>query len=155
MKNLTKFLVRKNYNRSQMLYREGERADRVFFVIKGEFKVTKKIVLVDKKKEEHKTQVESVSNANTRPMTSAFPLAKHRDKNNPAPTRKTGVLDLIIVTTRGMLGEEDAYLEADDHKYMTSCECISKEAEVYELKQEDFLREGKRQAVWSEVVKLI
>ena len=96
-----------------------------------------------------------MQNANTRPMTSAFPLTKHRDKNNPAPTRKTGTLDLIIVTQRGMLGEEDAYIETDDHRYMTSCECISKEAEVYELKQEDFLREGKRQAVWSEVVKLI
>ena len=35
---------------------------------------------------------------------------------------------------------------------MTSCECISKEAEVYELKQEDFLRESKKQHNWKDIV---
>ena len=41
---------------------------------------------------------------------------------------------MFIVTASGMLGDEDVYIEQDDHRYMTSCECYSKDAEVYELK---------------------
>lgn len=41
-------LVRKTLNRHQMLYKEGERADKVYLVISGEFKVTKKIHLLEK-----------------------------------------------------------------------------------------------------------
>ena len=32
-----------------MLFKEGDRADNLYCVISGEFKVTKKIVLIDKK----------------------------------------------------------------------------------------------------------
>lgn len=31
-----------------MLYKEGDRADRIYFVINGEFKVTKKIIVLSK-----------------------------------------------------------------------------------------------------------
>ena len=43
-----------------MLFKEGDRADKVFFVIKGEFKVTKKIFVVDKKQEENNLQMEAI-----------------------------------------------------------------------------------------------
>ena len=61
------------------------------------------------------------------------------------------VLDLIMVTSYGILGDEDVCIEIEDHRYMTSCECISKEAEVYELKHEDFLRESKKQPNWKDI----
>ena len=38
---------------------------------------------------------------------------------------------------------------------MTSCQCVSKSGEVYELKQEDFLRECKKLPNWNEIVGLI
>ena len=41
------------------------------------------------------------------------------------------VLDLVIVTERGVLGDEDAYIESENHLYMTSCECISDVGELY------------------------
>ena len=151
---LTKFLVKKHYNKSQTLYREGEMADRLYFVLNGEFKVSKKIVVVNKKQEDHEIVHEAVHNqaSSGRPKTSAFPLAKQREKKT---TRKKGVLDLIIVTERGVLGDEDAVVDAEGHTYMTTCECISKTADVYELKAEDFLREGKKQSNWSEILELI
>ena len=42
--------------RHKILYKEGDVADRVFFVVSGEFKVTKRIVLIDKKLEEDEHQ---------------------------------------------------------------------------------------------------
>lgn len=129
-------------------------ADRLYFVLNGEFKVSKKIVVVNKKQEDHEIVHEAVHNqaSSGRPKTSAFPLAKQREKKT---TRKKGVLDLIIVTERGVLGDEDAVVDAEGHTYMTTCECISKTANVYELKAEDFLREGKKQSNWSEILELI
>ena len=68
---------------------------------------------------------------------------------------KIQVLNLVIVTEKGVLGDEDAFIEMDDHRYMTSCECMSKTGEVYELKQEDFLRESKKLPNWQEIVSII
>lgn len=68
---------------------------------------------------------------------------------------KTQVLDLVIATEKGVLGDEDAFIETDDHRYMTSCQCVSKSGEVYELKQEDFLREAKKLQNWHEIVSSI
>ena len=65
------------------------------------------------------------------------------------------MLDLVIVTSQGVLGDEDAFIEVEDHRYMTSCQCVSKSGEVYELKQEDFLRECKKLPNWNEIVGLI
>ena len=65
------------------------------------------------------------------------------------------MLDLVIVTSQGVLGDEDAFIETEDHRYMTSCQCVSKSGEVYELKQEDFLRECKKLPNWNEIVGLI
>lgn len=47
-KNMLRFLTLKKIDRHKMLYREGDRADRLYFVINGEFKVTKKIVVINK-----------------------------------------------------------------------------------------------------------
>ena len=38
---------------------------------------------------------------------------------------------------------------------MTTCVCLSKEAEVYEIHFEDFLKECKKQACWREILQLI
>lgn len=65
------------------------------------------------------------------------------------------MLDLVIVTERGVLGDEDTFIETDDHRYMTSCQCVSKSGDVYELKQEDFLRESKKLPNWQEIVSII
>ena len=144
--------MRRVLNRTQMLFKEGERADRVFFVVEGEFKITKKIVVVDKLQEDNNAAVDTISSATTG-LSSVFPVK--RSNKNQVPTRKMQVLDLIIVTTSGIIGDEDAFIESSDHRYMTSCECVSKEAIVYELKQEDFLREGKKQFNWGELVDAI
>jgi len=45
MKNLIKSLVKRNLNRGQMLYSEGSKAEKVYLVINGQFKVSKQIVL--------------------------------------------------------------------------------------------------------------
>lgn len=53
LKNITKMFEIRKLNRHQMLYKEGDRADKVFFVIKGDLKVTKKIFVIDKKEEDN------------------------------------------------------------------------------------------------------
>ena len=67
-------------------------------------------------------------------------------------TSKVQVLDLLIVTEKGILGDEDVFIEKDGYCYQTSCECISREAEVYELRQDEYLRECKKQPHWQEIV---
>lgn len=56
-----------------------------------------------------------------------------RNNMNQSKTRKLQVLDMFLVTTNGILGDEDVFIESDDHRYLTSCVCVSKEAEVYEI----------------------
>lgn len=66
------------------------------------------------------------------------------------------MLDLIIVTSRGILGDEDAYdSDVEEKRHITTSQCISKDAEIYELRQEDFLREAKKQANWQSILKLL
>lgn len=55
LKNIARMFETRRLHRHQMLYREGDRADKVFFVIKGDLKVTKKIVVIDKKQEENRS----------------------------------------------------------------------------------------------------
>lgn len=51
-------LVRRTLNRKQMLYKEGERAEKIYLVISGEFKVTKKIYLLEKEeREKHQNEL--------------------------------------------------------------------------------------------------
>ena len=61
----------------------------------------------------------------------------------------------MVVFSKGVLGDENALDESDDSRYMNSCECISKDAEVFELQYGDFLREGKKQASWSDICEMI
>ena len=149
LKNIARMFEVRKLNRHQMLYREGERADRVFFVIKGELKVTKKVFLIDKKQEEHRGQVNAIEQTGQVSKANIFPVKRN---NNKKMTRKKQVLDLFIVTTNGMLCEEDIFIETENNRYITSCVCVSKEAEVFELKQEDFLKEGKKQQNWLEIL---
>lgn len=65
------------------------------------------------------------------------------------------MLELVVVTNKGVLGDEDAFIETRNHGYMTSCECISLTGDVYELRQEDFLREFKKQISWNDIASLI
>lgn len=81
LKNLAKLLERRKLNRSQMLFKEGDRADKVFFVIKGEFKVTKKIFVVDKKQEENNLQMEAIFQTGQNGKSGVFPLVKRKNKN--------------------------------------------------------------------------
>ena len=53
LKNITKMFETRKLNRHQMLFKEGDRADKVYFVIKGDLKVTKKIYVIDKKQEDN------------------------------------------------------------------------------------------------------
>ena len=82
------------------------------------------------------------------------------------PTRKKAVLDLIIVTARGVLGDEDSAplgkeiaeltgVEIEAGKHMATSTCISKEAEIYELKLDDFMREAKKQPNWPDILSLL
>lgn len=64
-----------------MLYKEGEKADRVFFVIKGEFKVTKKIFIVDKNQEENNSQMDTINQTGSNGKLTVFPLMKRKNKN--------------------------------------------------------------------------
>lgn len=73
IKNLSKFIIRKRLNRSQMLYREGDPVDKIYFVLSGEFKVTKKIVLIDKKQEDNQSAIKKVNSA-SKPQAGAFPI---------------------------------------------------------------------------------
>lgn len=53
------------------------------------------------------------------------------------------------------MGDEDAFMENKTHRYMTSCECISEAAEAFEIRQEDFLKELKRQPSWKQIIDFI
>lgn len=46
IKHMTKLLTRRSFKRGQWLYKEGERAGKVYLVMQGEFKVFKKFALV-------------------------------------------------------------------------------------------------------------
>ena len=47
MKNMVKMLTKRTLNKGQFLFREGDRADKIFLVLHGEFKITKKIQTLD------------------------------------------------------------------------------------------------------------
>lgn len=80
LKNLSKYLTKRKMHRSQVLYKEGQQVNSVYFVIDGEFKVTKKIMLIDKKQEQNQTQLESVQNVGIqRPNSTAYPKMKRRE----------------------------------------------------------------------------
>ena len=65
------------------------------------------------------------------------------------------VLDLVIVTDKGVLGDEDAFIESENHRYSTSCECISENAEVFEIRAEDFFKQARALPNWHEIASLI
>ena len=48
------------------------------------------------------------------------------------------MLNLLIVTRCGVLGDENVYIEGENHSSMTSCKCISEIGEVYELGLNEF-----------------
>ena len=50
-KNILSKLTLKKIDRHEMIYKEGDRADRIYFVINGQFKITKKIVVINKETE--------------------------------------------------------------------------------------------------------
>lgn len=68
---------------------------------------------------------------------------------------RSQVLDLMIITTSGVLGDEDAFIESENHSYLTSCQCISDLGELYELKQEDFRTECKKMSNYQEIVTMM
>ena len=45
-------LTKRTINKGQMLYKEGERADKIFLVIQGEFKISKKVYIMDKSQDD-------------------------------------------------------------------------------------------------------
>mgnify|MGYP001626835604 CR=1 FL=1 len=47
IKNFIKYLVKRNVNRGQKLFKEGDRAEKVYIVINGQFKVSKQIVIMN------------------------------------------------------------------------------------------------------------
>ena len=65
------------------------------------------------------------------------------------------VLELVVVSSKGVIGDEDAFIESRKHEYLTSCECVSLTADVYEVRQEDFLKEFKKQVCWNEILNTI
>ena len=66
--------------------------------------------------------------------------AKMKRRNEQLANQKRNILDLCIVQEVSLLGDEDIYVESDEHRYMASAECISPEAELYMIKKEDFLK---------------
>lgn len=122
-----------------MLYKEGDRADRIYFVISGEFQVTKKIVVLNKDADTDTAQLEHMFNERSkqRPSRGDYLIKQSSaagENSNKIVKSKTQVLDLVIVSDKGVLGDEDAFIEVEDHRYMTSCQCVSKTGEVYELR---------------------
>jgi len=51
-KNLVKLVSRRKLTRGEFLYKEGDPVEKVFFVIAGEFKITKAVSLLAKKDEQ-------------------------------------------------------------------------------------------------------
>lgn len=84
IKNLAKFIFRKRLNRSQFLFREGDPADRIFLVISGEFRVTKKITVIDKKHEENQNALQKVQQQSKR---GTYLMSSDGDPSQP-PTRQ-------------------------------------------------------------------
>ena len=65
------------------------------------------------------------------------------------------MLELVVVENKGVLGDEDAFIETKNHNYMNSCECMTLTGDVYELRQDDFIREFKKQVNWGDIVTAI
>ena len=49
---MIRLLTTRSVNKGQYLYREGDRADKIYLVIQGEFKVTKKVYIFDNHNED-------------------------------------------------------------------------------------------------------
>jgi len=60
-------------------------------------------------------------------------------------------LEVVIVSSRSVVGDDDAIIEGKDNLHQTSCRCISLTGQVYELRQEDFLKEFKKVPFWQEI----
>lgn len=82
-KNMLRFLTRRTFERNKMLYREGDRADRIYFVISGQFQVTKKIIVLNKDADTDTAQLEQMLNekGKQRPTRGDF-LIKHSESSN-------------------------------------------------------------------------
>ena len=120
-----------------MLFREGDRSDKLFIVVSGTFKVTKQIVFYATEKESKGTQYESEFDKNNCKSGGRSDLKK-RTKIGANFASRTVDLALRVVGAREVLGDEDAFMENKNQRYMTSCQCISEAGEAYEIRQEDF-----------------
>ena len=123
-----------------MLYSEGQAADHIYFIISGEFKLTKKIILLDKKLNEKSKQTLETKL-----------LGKNEIRRN-----SKAAIDLVVLTKHSTLGDEDALLSSDQEaKRFTSCICVSNDAVVYELRADEFMRECRKQACFNDVMALV
>ncbi|CAG9329756.1 unnamed protein product [Blepharisma stoltei] len=114
IQKLGNYFKPKRLRRGQFLYKESERAEDIFFIQDGEFRISKKISL----------QVKSDRDF---PRKSSLLYKNHKSNTQ-----------LAILGKGEIIGEEDAL--SDSHRRSTSCQCISEVGNVLIISKENFTK---------------
>lgn len=109
----------KVYTKSQYVFKQDEKAEFVYFIAKGDFKLTKKLprLLTEEK--------------NNFPENNLY---RKFEKKKLSPTRN---VDLVVKSEKEIIGVEEILKSASKRPY--SCVCSSAIAEVYIVSKSDFL----------------
>lgn len=126
----------RNYIRNQQVYFEGDPSDYVFLVKNGEFEITKRITYKLKNSDKNKSDCLKLLKGN-----------KSKSGLSSKETMKPQIetFRVAIVCDGQLIGEEDVIKEYEDENriYSTSVKCISKTANVFCIKYDEFLRKFK------------
>jgi CRP-like cAMP-binding protein len=126
-------MIRMQVNKDYVLYNQGDKADRVYIIEEGEFSVTKKCVLPSQAKENIQEILDD-------PKRACKLNNKFFNKNNVKQIDKHII---AIVKKFGIVGMEDVIYPEEVDKfgtYESSVMCMSKDASLWYIMKEHFMR---------------
>lgn len=132
LEKLSYFFTEVKLTKNQTLFKEHSRADKVYFVQQGEFKLTKTSQL-----DFLYTSVKSLTKKNV-------PFSRHN---------KYTELQIVIKTDNEILGGEELLDRADEYKH--SCTCVSNVGFVMAINSNDFRMRVKQLESWKKLNELI
>ncbi|CDW74956.1 UNKNOWN [Stylonychia lemnae] len=135
---MTYYFDTKNCIRDSILYKEGDNAEFVYIVKKGELEATKKILHTGPKAENIEEILEN-------------PLKANKHMNNLFS--KNTLRQLFITGISQLIGDEDVALNST--LYQTTIRCISQTGELIRIKREDFQRLQAQGPTWNEILKSV
>ena len=127
VKKYLQVMKKRKFVHGQVIYKEGEEANKVFFVHKGTFEQIKKL---PHKVEEFRVQKDKID-AHQRVFKSNI-LAKRLPEIKDLPLQ----LKVVLAGPGTLIGEEDVFSRSH---YTCSVKCYSYKGSLYELPVENFM----------------